>query len=104
MPAPTNPPPAANLNPSPKARFMQSGTRISNHRALIMSDAFEDAADAAMLQMQRAMANDIKDGNSAMAAGFRMLGAQEFLANFRLLAETPRAPSPPVRDNLNPNA
>lgn len=101
---PTNPPPAANLNPSPKARFMQSGTRISNHRALVMSDAFGEAADAAMLQLQMALAGQVKDGNTAMAVGFRLLGAEEFLSTFRLLAETPRPPAPPVRDNLNPNA
>lgn len=80
---------------------MQSGVRISEHRSMVSSDTFERSADSAMLQYQSLVAGQIANGNDAIAAGFKLQGALEFLQTFRLLAETPRMPMPVITDNLN---
>ena len=88
-------------NPSPKQRFLSGpAANVHKHREMVVSDAFEKGADAAMLQYQIALCAQAKDGNSAMAAGFRFQGALEFLQAFRLLAETPKITTLKVDDNL----
>lgn len=96
-------PPTPILNPSPKQRFMQSGTRVSDHRNMVSSDTFERSADAALLQYAGVLAN-ATNPNEAMVNGLKLQGAQEFLQTFRLLAETFRAPTATVSDNLNAKA
>ena len=82
------------VNPSPKSRFQSVPNNISNHRALIEKAEFDRAADAAMLEYQKALAAQAVDGNSAMSAGFRMQGALEFLSMFKTLAEQTQMPAP----------
>jgi hypothetical protein len=90
------------VNPSPKARFCQSGTRVSGHRTIVSSEQFEKSADAALLQYQSEVCLSIRDGNTAMAAGLKIEGAVEFLQTFRLLAESIRILPPPQSTNLDP--
>lgn len=84
-PLPTQP----NHNPSPKQRFQQSNDNVSKHRDLTASREFERGMDFAMLEMCSRLAATITDGNSAMAAGFRLMGAHEFAQNLKLLSEKP---------------
>lgn len=83
---------------------MQSSVRISEHRAMVSSDTFERSTDSAMLQYQSLVAGQVANGNDAIAAGFKLQGALEFLQTLKLLAETPRMPTPVVTDNLNSRA
>jgi hypothetical protein len=95
-------PPAVLANPTPKARFLQVNPAhtISKHREMVDSDTFQRAADAALLQYQIALAEQIRDGNTAATSGFKMQGVIEFLQLFRNLSETPIIPMPIRNDNL----
>ena len=76
-----------NTNPTPRARFQSGTNNIRDHRALLESPAFERACDFALLEYQRALADQSRDGNSAMAVGFRAMGAIEFLGILKTLGE-----------------
>lgn len=88
------------MNPSPKVRFREMGDSISRHKALLESRELERGLDFALLQYQVEVSSQIKEGNSAMAAGYRILGAQEFLSVFRTLTVVPLTPTPRAEDNL----
>jgi hypothetical protein len=75
------------VNPSPKTRFQAVNGHISAHRSMIELPAFDRAADAAMLEYSAFTTQQNVDGNSAMATGFKLQGAREFLAVFKTLAE-----------------
>lgn len=94
---------SAKPNAHAKARFMESNVRISNHREMIGSEAFEKGSDAALLHYIDIIAKS-NNPNEAMAIGLKIQGATEFLQTFKLLAETPKLPSPVITDNLNPKA
>jgi hypothetical protein len=102
MSEPTKAPP--NFNPSPKTRFQMHGQNLSLHKDMIASKTFEVGTDAAMLHLQMKVTQQITDGNTAMAAGYRMLGALEFLGALKTLAQTDVAPTPRVLDNLDHRA
>lgn len=91
--------PVRTENISPRTRFQQSGVRLSAHRDMITSDAFRLAADAALLQYAADIGQQTKDGNAAMASGFRMLGAQELIQVMRQLGDT----TPTIRSVINDN-
>ena len=65
---------------------------------------YQRAADFGLLQYVASVATRVTDGNSAMAAGFKICGAVEILQTMRMLSENPppivMAPSP----NLNHEA
>lgn len=84
-------------NPSPKTRFQIGNGNIAAHRSMLELLAFDRGADAALLEYGKLLAGQSVDGNSAMAAGFRMQGAVEFLSFLKTLAETTVMP-PPRRD------
>ena len=96
------PPQAAPLNPSPKARFQQAPDNISKHRALVDSKEFQRACDFALLQYQAELSQRIVDGTNAAANYFRMLGAQEFIQTMRLLSESTPRVTVVDPDNLKP--
>lgn len=91
-------------NPQPKIRFQASGDNVSKHRDLMDSPEYQRAIDFGLLQYVAAVSQGITDGNTAMAAGFKILGAVELLSTVRMLSETPMpvvvAPVP----NLNHQA
>jgi hypothetical protein len=87
-----NPP---NVNPTPKARFQESGNNIAEHHTLLESRPFQRACDFGLQQYMLKLATVTGDFNTAAAAGFKMQGAQEFLATLRLLAEKPEPVKPP---------
>lgn len=94
-----------NLNPTPKARFRESGNNVSEHRALIESKPFTRAADFALLEYQAQLGMIVSQNpQEAAFAGLKMTGAQEFLQTFRTLSEQPRVASRVVLDNLNHKA
>jgi hypothetical protein len=98
---PVNPP---NVNPTPRQRFQQDTRRVHNHRELASGDIFTLSADFAMLEYLRNQTAKVIDTQSAMAAGYRLQGAQDYLATFRALGESERLPTPVRSANLNPNA
>jgi hypothetical protein len=87
---------------SPKARFIQSGTRVSDHRRMVGSDIFDQATDAAMLHYSIQLARNTTDGNTGMVNGLKIAGAQEFLVILKTLAETPRPMPRPNIVGLDP--
>ncbi len=92
-------------NPTPKARFQQSGTAISDHRHLVDSTPFIQAADFAMLEYQRKLVMQATDQYAAMATGLKLQGALEFLQQLRMLAEPePKGESRPMVPSLNHRA
>jgi len=90
---------AAQVNPTPKARFQESDANIKAHHALLENPDFQRAEDFTLLSYHRsvafAQANDANPQVAAMVAGWKLAGVQEFLHEFRTLAEKPLAVMPP---------
>jgi hypothetical protein len=90
---------ADQLNPTPKAKFQSEEANVKAHHALLESPAFEYAEQVAMLQFSRSLAKELEtSGNpqlTGMVNGFKLLGVQQFMAEFRMLAEKGTAPQPP---------
>lgn len=82
------------LNPSPRTRFQLSSDSISKHRKLLDLPELQRALDYAEMQVHAEWAQQVKDGNSAMMAGFKQQAVLEFIQAFKLLAEVP------IRSNL----
>lgn len=92
-------------NPSPSARFRESGNNIGRHRDMVVSHEFQRAADFGMLEYAAQLTLATKDANEAMAAGLKLRGAYEFLQIMRNLGESPRmAPPRVITDNLDHKA
>lgn len=89
-PAPYNP------NSTPKTLFLQKPANAPNHRAIVDTDAFIRGADFAMLEYVDSTLATIRDQGTAMVAGIKLLGAHEFLREFRDLSEPPQV-QPAVR-------
>lgn len=87
-------------NISPKQRFQRSGVRLSQHRDMVASDPFIMGCETALLEYQAKITSQITDGNTAMAAGFRLMGAQELVNTIRALADTTTNLKVVVNDNL----
>lgn len=88
-------------NPTPKQRFQESNDNISKHLKLVDSHEYQRAIDFAMLEYVDSTLSSIRDQGTAMVAGIKLLGAHEFLREFRDLSEvqTPIRP-PTIVDNL----
>lgn len=96
------PTPAVLSNPSPKVRFASTNPAhvLGKHREMVDSDAFQRAVDFATLQYQAMLSEQIRDGNTAATAGFKMQGVIEFMGVLRNLSETPTRSNRPTDDNL----
>lgn len=88
------------VNPSPKTRFMQSPDNVSKHKALVDSREFQRGCDFSLLQYQAALSQQPADFQAGAGNYFKLLGAQEFIQTFKLLAESPQLPKVVDRDNL----
>jgi len=89
-------------NPSPKRRFMASAQNVTSHRDMIATREFERGSDFAMLQYQWTVNAGMTDTQSALAAAYKLQGANEFLQTMKLLGETPRMPAPVIdQQNLD---
>lgn len=89
------------VNPSPRARFQSIANNITQHRSLIEQPAFDRGADAALLEYAAALSRSNSNGNEAMASGFKLQGAMEFLMMFKTIAEqAPIMSRPKDPDNL----
>jgi len=79
-------------NPTPKARFNDSTVNIAEHHRLIEHPSFQRAADAALLQYQVNLMEQLREQvgnfNASAAANLRLMGAMEFLTVFRKLTDT----------------
>ena len=90
-----------NVNPSPQARFQSVPQNITQHRAMIERPSFDISADAAMIEYSARLSKGNVTSNEAMASGFKIQGAHEFLMVLKTLAEA--SPPPAARrdtDNL----
>lgn len=96
------PPPT--FNPSPKTRFREMGDAVSKHHALLEQRELERALDLAVLEYQLQASRKVTDTNTALAFGYKMIGVQEFLDTFKLLAEVQRLPPQVISDNLEHRA
>lgn len=96
--------PVHSENISPRTRFQQSGTRISAHRDLITRPEFIEAIDRALLEYQSQLSVKCTDQYSAMRNGLCILGANEFIAVLRKLADKDDVVAvKPASDNLPMN-
>lgn len=82
------------LNPSPKDKFQKNESFVKEHHDLLANPAFDRAEDVAMLSFSRSLAKDLEDAgpNAQLVAvqnGIKLLGVQQFIAHFRMLAEKP---------------
>lgn len=88
------------INPTPKTRFQLSNDNITKHRTMIDSREFMRASDFALLEyMNRCRKNE----TNPTVLGLKLVGAQEFLDELKLLSEKLELkPLPRVDDNLKP--
>lgn len=106
MSTPTNPttikaPPS--LNPSPKTRFRESADNISRHKAILETRELERGLDFAKLEFVASLSAGITDNSSAMAAGYMLMGMEQFCHTFRTLTEVPSLVVKRPSDNLATN-
>jgi hypothetical protein len=88
-------------NPTPKQRFQESNDNISKHLKLVDSHEYQRAIDFAMLEYVDSTLSSIRDQGTAMIAGIKLLGAHEFLREFRDLSEVQTLIRPQtIVDNL----
>jgi len=88
-------------NPTPQQTFQKDDKKVSAHRDMIASPAFERASEVAMLEYTRLVTMKIQDANGSAAAGMKIQGALEFLQTFRMLAETPTPRQPKPQESLD---
>ena len=91
------------FNPSPKQRFREHANNITLHKDLIAMPEFERAIDFAMLEFNRKVSAEIKDTNSALAAGYKLQAVNEFIEVLRTLTEQRTPSQVVVNDNLSGN-
>jgi hypothetical protein len=86
-------------NPTPKTRFQEIKGAIDAHHTLIESESFKRGCDTAMLEYQRKLSANLglatQHQAEALANGYRIQGANEFLAELRNLAEASAKTQPP---------
>jgi hypothetical protein len=88
-------------NPQPKARFQESTQNVTQHRDMVAITPWQRAMDFGMLQYCSLLAQQVTDGSSAMAVGFKLQGALEFQMTARMLAETPISAQRAAQDQLD---
>jgi len=84
----------ANVNLTPKQRFQESKDNVSKHREMIESREFERAIDYALMEYQLQSARQTAtinppNANDAVCRHYSQVGACEFVAILRNLAEPP---------------
>lgn len=88
------------VNLRPKVRFQQSNNNIAAHRDLVDRNDFQRACDFALLEYQAKLCE--QEPNAGII-GVKIMGAQEFLKEFRLLSEKMELKTlPKISDNLSP--
>lgn len=97
----SNPAPVTLLTPT--QRFQMSSDNISKHRKLVDAPEFDRAIDFAVNQYSIQLSTNLTDTTSGMIAGFKLAGAQEFIAILKRLAEPPPQISASSMKNLNHN-
>ena len=79
-----------------RERFQSSLANLKAHQDMVDNDSFDRGADGALADLTTEIVGGIVDSNSAMAAGYRLKGAVEFLRRFKTFAEIsePVKPAP----------
>lgn len=72
-------------------RFMESADNISKHRQILDFPGLQRGLDFALLQYQARLSSATSLENSA-GNMMKLVGAQEFIQEFKLLAETFQVP------------
>lgn len=88
-------------NSIPRARFQTSADNIKKHRDLVDSPEFIRASDFAVAQYAGECTVGLGTAADAVAAGYKIQGAMEFLQTFRMLSESPTAPKNVPTPSLN---
>lgn len=91
-------------NPTPAQRFRQSPDSISKHRDMVDSTTYQRSIDFGIEQYAINLSQQVQDGNSAMAVGFKLQGAIEIILTMRNLSETPPQPKLVTVPKLDHNA
>jgi len=88
------------MNLTPKKDYYAKSILASAHRDLVVSSAFREALNAALIQqlMDIPFTYDIDE---AVAAYNRLMGARDFITHLLNLAEAPKTPTKPPNDNLD---
>jgi len=90
---------AEKLNPTPKVRFQKIDSNLKAHCELLSDPAFDRAEEMALLNYTRTLAEQMATTQNPQVLGmvnaWKLAGVQEFLHEFRTLAEKPVAIMPP---------
>lgn len=87
---------------SPRDRFQQSESKAKAADQLLSSQIFEDASDAAMLQMMSVLTGGGNDAATAMANHYRLDGARRYMDILKTIAKPQVIEPPKDLDNLKP--
>lgn len=77
----------ADVNPSPKARFIAVKAYVDTHRELIQRPDLQRGLDNALAQYAWTLCAVDMDGNKAAQHQFKLAGAHEFIRILKSLAE-----------------
>lgn len=82
----------ADVNASPKVRFIANGKAVRAHRDMVDSDEFHYSCDYALLQYIHDLAPRCNDLPSSSAVGYQLRGAIDFVSTLKRLGEIERVP------------
>lgn len=89
----------AQVNPNPKARFQEVEANIKGHHAVLENPTFNLAQDMALLEYNRKIALELGASQNPQVQGminaWKLAGVQEFISEFRNLAEKVIPAQPP---------
>lgn len=92
-----------NVNPTPKAKFLENQQHVKEHMDLIVRPDFQRAIDVALLQMQAEQVLRFNGQQYESVASFhRIEGAMQFVQTLRLIGMQAKTPHIVDRDNLQP--
>jgi hypothetical protein len=90
---------ADKLNPTPKVRFQKIESNLKAHYNLLEDPAFDRAEEMALLNYTRTLSEQMATTQNPQVLGmvnaWKLAGVQEFLHEFRTLAEKQVVVTPP---------
>jgi hypothetical protein len=93
----------APTNLTPKQRFQLQALAINEHRDMVVSRPYQSSVDFGLLEYVNELADDVKDGNSAAAVGFKLQGAVSIIRTMKSLSETPQVTKTFKPETINYN-
>lgn len=96
--------PTPTISKTPSERFKLNKELVDGYLGIISSPIYQQSVDFGLLEFVNDLADTVKDGNSAAAAGFKLAGAIAVLNSIRDLSRIPEIKKPAPIKNLNFNA